>query len=169
MCSFPPSPHRNKTMKFRQGTKWCGSSSLSSCYLPLSYLSKTKRWSLLHFNGFFSVNLFCCYSVCVLYFLLFVYFNILFPQSSFFVLFWCYWEQDSYKEGNIRPGLFSWFLELRQPIKWEGFSFSFSAGFPRCCYVPASSLTSSAKLCVEASVNTFRCGNTNSLAKKMYI
>lgn len=94
--------------------------------------------------------------------------SIFFPWISFsffflLLVFWCCWKQDR-RERSVWPT--SWFLELRQPIKWAGFSFSFSAGFPCCCYVPASSLTSSAKFCVEASVNTFRCGNTNSIARK---
>lgn len=166
---MPPSPLQNKTMNFRRGTKWCGSPFLSNCYLPLFYLRKTKHWSLLCFKGFFSVSSFCCYCFCVLYFL-FLFTSIFFSLNlSFFPFFllllvlWCCWKQDR-RECSVWP--ISWFLELRQPIKWAGFSFSFSAGFPRCCYVPASSLTSSAKLRVEASVNTFRCGNTNSLVRK---
>lgn len=158
-------------MKFRQGTKWCGSSFLSKSFLPLFYLRKTKHWSLLHSQGFFSVNMFCCYCFCVLYFLLFLFTSIFFsfPQSlSFYfvarILVLLKARQLLKGEHWVWP--ISWFLELRQPIKRAGFPFSFSAGFPHCCYVPASSLTSSAKLCVEASVNPFRCGNANSRVRK---
>ena len=80
------------------------------------------------------------------------------------LVLWCCWKKDRREHSVWHTSCF--FFQPRQPIRRAGFSFSFSAGFPCCCYIPASSLTSSAKLCVEASVNMFRCGNTNSSGRK---
>lgn len=153
-------------MKFRQGTKWCCSSFLSNYYLPLSYLRKTKHWSLLHFKGLFSVNLFSRYSLCVLYFLLFLFTSIFFFSSIFCCSYFGVVESKMVtNRGTFSLACFLVFgTETANQIR--RITFSIWAGFPHCCYVPASSLTSSAKLCVEASVNMFRCGNTSSLARK---
>lgn len=160
----PTPPHQDKTMKFRQGTKWCCSSFLSDYYLPLSYLMKTKHWSLLHFKGLFSVNLFSRYSLCIVLSTFFVYFHF------FSSIFCCSYFIVVESKTVTNRGTFSLacFLDFGTETANQigRITFSIWAGFPHCCYVPASSLTSSAKLCVEASVNMFRCGNTSSLARK---
>lgn len=134
VCSWTPSPHQDKIMKFRQGTKGCGSSFLSNYYIPLSYLRKTRHWSLLHFKGLFSVNLFCCYSLYVLYFLLFVYFH-------FFSLIFCcsYFGVRESKTVMNRVWPTSWFFGTETANQIRRIIFSVWAGFPHCCYVPASS------------------------------
>lgn len=120
MCSWipPTPPHQDKTMKFRQGTKWCCSSFLSNYYLPLSYLRKTKHWSLLHFKGLFSVNLFSRYSLCVLYFLLFCLLPFFSSSSVAHILVLLRARRLQIEEHSVWP--VSWFLELRQLIKLEG-------------------------------------------------
>lgn len=127
------------------------------------------------FQGFlFSVNSFCCYCLRVLYFLLFffVYFHIFFFSSSIslfsfsFFLFCCccsyfFGIVESKRQKGTEVGLayISWFSgtetakskknKKKKKTSKRILPFSFFAGFPRCCYVPASSLTSSAKtLCV---------------------
>lgn len=54
---------------------------LSSCYLPLFYLRKTKHWSLLHFKGFFLV---LTRFVVTVYVYCTFYFFFLFTSISFF-------------------------------------------------------------------------------------
>lgn len=173
MCSCPPPPPFIKTKRNSgKGLNDVLVPFFSNCYLPLFYLRKTKHWSLLHFKGFFSVNSFCCYCFCVLYFLLFVYFYIFFPWISLFFFLCCsyFGVDESETEGNIRSGLISWLfgtetanqmsriLRLVSPLDFHVAAMS---QHPHWHQVQ--------KLCVEASVNTFRCGNTNSLVRKMYI
>lgn len=104
---------------------------LSSCYLPLFYLRKTKHWSLLHFKGFFLVLtrfVVTVYVYCTFYFF-FLFTSIFFffpPQSlSFLFPFFCFVvvartflvllkAKDRREQKSVWP-TFPGFLGLRQP------------------------------------------------------
>lgn len=152
----------------RQGTSCHGCSFLSNWYSPLFYLRKQNNEVCYVFKGFFSVNLFCCYRLCVLYFLLFVYFHILFPSISFFrCLYFGVVERKT--EGNIRSGLLPGFWNWDSQSNEQDSPSVSQLDFHLLLCPSILTDIKCIKFCVEASVNMFRRGKTKLPRKKMYI
>lgn len=127
--------------------------------------------------------LFCC-CLSVLNFLLFVYFHISLPTSRSLCMVFALTlvllkvrQKGTYGLAyflgvgwvGVDRGVFCFGTETNQSNE-QGFSpflVCISAGFPCCCYVPASSLWHQVqKLCVEASVNNVQDVEMQKLPRK---
>lgn len=104
---------------------------LSSCYLPLFYLRKTKHWSLLHFKGFFlvltrfvvTVYVYCTFYFFFLFTSIFFFFSSSISLFSFSFFFFVVVARtflvllkakDRREQKSVWP-TFPGFLGLRQP------------------------------------------------------